>query len=302
MNKENRSFIDEFNPFRLCREILQQWKRILAVAVIAAVIVLPLSLLQVKRTYQASFQMLVDIPGLFQQVAQDENLVDDTVSNNNKMTADTPDQDATDADALNADAEPVDAAIPGANVPAPQPNKPQNNTNSSDKKELDALEASTMRLQNLTNTYVNLLSSNIVLQPVVESLDLDIEYKDLRYNFSAQTMGTSPIITVTIWNDDAKVVEEIAEETARLAPDILHDVVSEGTCKVISKPLIEKYSSTFSIVKSNTIQAAVLGAFLTILWICVRFLMNNYIEDDSDVKKYLDLPLVGVIPSVKEVQ
>ncbi len=279
MNKENNRFIDEFNPFRLCREILQQWKRILAVAIIAAIVVFPLSLKRVTRTYQASFQMLVDIPGLFQKAEEEDSMANDiSVS------------DYSDSSFIALDASSDSASQSGT------PQKP------SGKKGMTSLEAATMHLQNLTATYASLLSSNVVLQPVVESLEADLEYKDLRSNFSAEPMGTAPVITVTIWHDDAKVAEEIAMATTDLAPDILHNIAPEGTCTVIGKPLVEKYSSTASIVKSNTVQAAVLGAFLSILWICIRFLLNNYIEDDSDVKKYLDLPLVGVIPSVKEVQ
>ncbi len=171
--------------------------------------------------------------------------------------------------------------------------------NKSDKNEIT--EEDIALAKSLVETYASVIQSNVVLEPIIDILDLDMTYSDLSGMVSVRTEEHSQILQVSVRGNDEALVESIAQQIARVPPQLLSKTARAGFCQMFSQ--IETVQTGVSpSVKKVTVLAAFLGAFLAIGLLLLRFLFSDYIENDEDVQGYLNLPVVGVIPAIKEVK
>lgn len=156
--------------------------------------------------------------------------------------------------------------------------------------------------QNLVATYSIIIKSNTVLNRVIDSLDLDMEYKDLYEMISVAAVDNTQIMRVAVRNPDIELATKIVGEIAVVAPDIIVDTAEAGSCKVISQVMSDTKPVSPNI-KRNTALAMGLGLMLSIIVVVlISITRERNIIGDSDVQKYLDLPVLGVIPDVEEVK
>lgn len=152
--------------------------------------------------------------------------------------------------------------------------------------------------QNLVATYSIIVKSNTVLDQVIEKLGLDLEYRDLYDMVYVNAMDDTQIMRIAVRDTDPARAEKIVTQLAEIAPDIIVDAAEAGSCKVISKvATTEKpvYPST----KRNVAISMAIGFLLSVVFVAIRELTKEVnIVDDSDVQKYLGLPILGVIPEV----
>ncbi len=155
--------------------------------------------------------------------------------------------------------------------------------------------------KSLVETYASVIRSNVVLNPIIDILNLDMTYSDLRSMVSVRTEDNSQILQVSVRGNDKALVESITQQIAHVPPQLLSKTARAGSCQVFSQIETEQTGVSPSVQKI-TVLAAFLGAFFAIGLLLLRFLCSNYIENDEDVQGYLNLPVVGVIPAIKEVK
>lgn len=154
--------------------------------------------------------------------------------------------------------------------------------------------------QNLVSTYSVILKSNTVLNQVIDRLNLEITYDDLESNVYVNAVDDTQIMRVAVRNSDKELSASIVNEIASVAPDIIVDTVEAGSCKVISQVMTSDSPVTPNIPK-NTILAAAIGLMVAIILITLLTVFKvKKIVDDNDVQKYIDLPILGVIPEVED--
>lgn len=154
--------------------------------------------------------------------------------------------------------------------------------------------------QNLVSTYSVILKSNTVLNQVIDRLNLEITYDDLESNVYVNAVDDTQIMRVAVRNSDKEQSASIVNEIASVAPDIIVDTVEAGSCKVISQVMTSDSPVTPNIPK-NTILAAAIGLMVAIILITLLTVFKvKKIVDDNDVQKYIDLPILGVIPEVED--
>lgn len=71
--------------------------------------------------------------------------------------------------------------------------------------------------------------------------------------------------------------------------------VEAGSVKLISQAAVTPDPVSPNVMK-NTAIAALLGLVVSVGIVVLRELLDNKIKTEDDVRKYLDLPVVGVIP------
>ena len=156
--------------------------------------------------------------------------------------------------------------------------------------------------QNLVSTYSVIVKSNTVLDQVIEKLGLDLKYRDLYDMVYVNAVDDTQIMRIAVRDTDPVRAEQIVSELAKISPAIIVDAAEAGSCKVISKVTTSErpvYPST----KRNVALAMAIGLLLSILYAVLRELTREvHIVDDSDVQKYLGLPIIGVIPEVERTK
>lgn len=153
--------------------------------------------------------------------------------------------------------------------------------------------------KNLVSTYAIIMKSNIILDEVIDNLNLDMTYNELSKKVTVEAVNSTQVMQLAVTDPDPEQAVEIVEEISEIAPAVLVDALEAGSCKVISKVAASNGPVSPSTGR-NTVLAAMVGMVLAVGFVVLKSLLQNYIEDDADVQKYLELPVLGVIPEIEE--
>ena len=148
----------------------------------------------------------------------------------------------------------------------------------------------------LTQDYENIIKSRHVLVEVIDNLGLKVDYETLYDMVEVSNPEDSHIIQI-------RVTCEVADDAVTIANEVLHVGVEE-IYKVIgsSEPSIldESEAQYVEDVKPSTLKyvaiGALLGAVLSCGVIAIRVIMDSSLKTEEDVKRYLGLPVLAVIP------
>lgn len=94
---------------------------------------------------------------------------------------------------------------------------------------------------------------------------------------------------------DPEWARQVCEQIITVAPNVIKEAVEAGSVKVISNPSLATEPVSPNIMK-NTMLAAAVGFVLVIGIIVLQVLLDNKINTEEDVTKYLDMTVLGVIP------
>ena len=154
--------------------------------------------------------------------------------------------------------------------------------------------------KNLVSTYSIIIKSNTVLNQVIENLGLNEEYDTLRHKVYVSAVDDTQVMRIAVRDEDSANATQIINEIASIAPDVIVDAVEAGSCKVISQVVTSDGQVTPNVMK-NTVIATAIG-FLVVMTavILINAFRVKKIVTEDDLKKLTGLPILGVIPEVKE--
>lgn len=147
----------------------------------------------------------------------------------------------------------------------------------------------------LVSTYSIIIKSDTVLQQVIDNLGLNLTYAQLNKRVTVAAVDDTQVMRITVQSDSPEWARQVCEQIITVAPDVIKEAVEAGSVKVISNPSLATEPVSPNIEK-NTILAAAVGFVLVIGIIVLQVLLDNKINTEEDVTKYLDMTVLGVIP------
>ena len=155
--------------------------------------------------------------------------------------------------------------------------------------------------QDLADVYAIIIKSDIVLQPVIDDLGLNMSYEKLSKSISVSTVNSTQVIEISMQNTDAKFAESVVAEIVKVAPPIIADKVEAGSVKVISESKISNNGNAVSPnTKKNALLGAMVGFVLTLAVVFLKEFFNNTFKTENDILNTLNIPLIGIIPEIDE--
>lgn len=152
--------------------------------------------------------------------------------------------------------------------------------------------------KNLVDTYSIIIKSDTVLDKVIDNLDLDMDYSNLVGRINVAAVNSTQVMRISMQDPNPETARAIVSEITKIAPNVIQEAMEAGSVKVISDARASE--SPVSPSKSkNMILAGVLGLILSVGVIVLRDMFNNTFKDDEDIRKYLGLAVLGVIPRVE---
>lgn len=149
----------------------------------------------------------------------------------------------------------------------------------------------------LVSTYSIIIKSDTVLQQVIDNLGLNLTYAQLNKRVTVAAVDDTQVMKITVQSDSPEWARQVCEQIITVAPDVIKEAVEAGSVKVISNPSLATEPVSPNIMK-NTMLAAAVGFVLVIGIIVLQVLLDNKINTEEDVTKYLDMTVLGVIPQV----
>lgn len=153
--------------------------------------------------------------------------------------------------------------------------------------------------QKLVSTYGELVKSRKVTDKVIENLDLPISYNVFRDKVSVNLVKDTEIIKIQVVDNVPSLAMEIANETALVFIDSVKEIM-----KVENVQIIDIAQEPKNPIKPrpmlNMAISAILGLMMGVFFAFLKEFLDNSIKTADDVAKYLELPVMGVIPMVDE--
>lgn len=149
--------------------------------------------------------------------------------------------------------------------------------------------------QQLMQTYVELASTNNLIESALESINLDKDIEDVLENLSVVQKENTQILEISYKSIDSKesfdVVNAITNEFIKVSRDIIPNVNIE----IIDDAQIAKEPLTNNLLR-NLVVAFIGGCILSVSLVLLMDFFNNTFNSKEDVERNLGLPIIGVIP------
>lgn len=150
----------------------------------------------------------------------------------------------------------------------------------------------------LSEDFSVLAKSRPVLEAVIDKLDLNYSYEALVGMIGISNTGSSRILNFTVTNADPKLAKEIADALAEEAADRVAYIMNSDKPKILELAVVPKAPSSPNVGK-NTMMGGLAGACLAMGVILLLHLMNDTIQTEEDVRKYLNLNTLAAVPLEK---
>ncbi len=147
----------------------------------------------------------------------------------------------------------------------------------------------------LTKDYAELISSRYVLEEVIQTLELKMEYKDLQRKVSVRTPEDTRVIYITVKDNDQVMAMNIANSVREAASRHIENVMDIDAVNVVETANMPVEKASPSCMRWMLVGGA-LGCFFVCAFLLIRFLLDDTIKSSEDVEKYLGLTTLGLIP------
>lgn len=164
---------------------------------------------------------------------------------------------------------------------------------SSDTESVDYNELEIAR--RITDTYLVVLKSDVVLDAVAERCELGYTTGQIRSMISASAVDETPIIKMTITNADPAHALEVANVIAEAAPARIAAYLEGSAVRILDYPTMPSAPS-YPSYRNNVMIGAVVGLVLSCLVIIVKDMLDVHIKTEEDLEELSNLPILGIIP------
>ena len=146
----------------------------------------------------------------------------------------------------------------------------------------------------LTKDYSVLITSRPVLENVIENLGLKMGHKSLKGRISVDNPEDTRLLFITVTMNDPQQAKAVVDELSIVASEFIGDKMEVTPPKIIEQG--EMGSKNGPSVSKNATMGFLAGAFLVCVIIVVLELLNDTIQKEDDIERYLGVPTLAVIP------
>lgn len=150
--------------------------------------------------------------------------------------------------------------------------------------------------QQLVGTYSIILKSSKVLDKVISDLSLDTDSTKLAKNISVDGVDQTEVIQIAVRDQDPDMAEKIENDIIKVAPSVIIKTVKAGSVEIVSPAETDKRPVSPNVFL-NTIIALCTGILISVLISFLIESLSNKFYSDEDIQKYLNLTVLGIIPS-----
>lgn len=156
--------------------------------------------------------------------------------------------------------------------------------------------------QQAVTSYVSVVNSAIVMDPVVSELDLPISSQALAKQVSAESPADTVLINVSVTDPDPQMAQKIADTTSAVFSDVISnkiEAVSDGGPARVQVEVIQPArlpdAPVSPNVKRNLALGLVLGLGIGVVAAVLRSVLDTRVRSKEDISAITQLPVVGTI-------
>ena len=147
----------------------------------------------------------------------------------------------------------------------------------------------------LTNDYEIMITSRPVLQEAIEELGLEISYKRLRDMITISNPNDSRMLIISTLQADPELAKNVVDTVAEISSEYIAEKMEVTAPKIIEEGEVPIFQSSPNLLR-NTAIGGMLGILAAVFLICVAVILNDSIQTEDDIERYLQLPVLAVVP------
>lgn len=154
--------------------------------------------------------------------------------------------------------------------------------------------ASSMKL---VDTCTIIVRSRTVLQPIINALGINETCESLAGKISISSVNETPVMQLIVQYGDLEMAKAITAKILEVAPALIVETIEAGSVKTVE----DVGASTTPIMPSvsgTAIKYGIVGFALAAALFVGLFLLDNTFHTERELKNMLDLPVLGIVPSV----
>lgn len=157
-----------------------------------------------------------------------------------------------------------------------------------------------MIAQQITDTYINVLQSDAVLEKVaMQSSRNSDTAQTLRSMMSVSAIENTSIINVHVTSVDPVRAQQIANLIARHAPQPMAEYIEGSSVRILNYAGLPTTPSSPN-TRQNVLFGALLGLLLAAAAVWIRSALDVRIKTEDDLNQISDIPVLGAIPNFDE--
>ena len=137
----------------------------------------------------------------------------------------------------------------------------------------------------LTNDYKVVITSRPILEEVAKELDLDWDYETMKQMVTIDNPTGTRILKISITDNTL----------AKVSSQYIGDIMEMVPPKMIEEGVVAAEPSSPN-VKKNVVVGAIMLLFLTASVLTVQMILNDTVQVEEDVERYLEIPVLALIP------
>ena len=151
----------------------------------------------------------------------------------------------------------------------------------------------------LVNTYVNIISSDTVLEKVITEAGMNLNVAQVRKMMSSSVVDETEMFKVVVTTHDPQMSMDLANAIARVAPAEISAIIEGSSAKIIDYAKLPTAQSSPNYTR-NTVLGAVVGLVLSVLVLTMVMMLDRSIKSEADLLHICNAPLLGCIPDMTE--
>lgn len=153
----------------------------------------------------------------------------------------------------------------------------------------------------LTVDFQIIAKSREVLEAVIDDCDLQMSTGALSGSLTVTNPTDSHMLTITVSNANPELAARIANSMADILRQQVADIMNTDKPSTVERAVVPTRPSSPSLT-GNIEKGALVGLVLVLAFLVVRFLLDDTISTEEDVRKYLGLNTLATIPYDKALK
>ena len=152
----------------------------------------------------------------------------------------------------------------------------------------------------IAEDYRFIITSRSVLNKVIEDLQLDLNYDQLKAMINVTNPNGTHIIRTSVKTGDLELSRDIANKLLSVSIERIYQVVGASEPSVIDyseASAVEDVSPSF---RKFLLIGTLVGFLVVAVIVIVRVIMNSTLRTEEDIEKYLNLTVLAAIPYYDE--
>lgn len=145
----------------------------------------------------------------------------------------------------------------------------------------------------MVNNYIEILKGNNIQSQAADELSMETSEVKAALTISNQT--NTQIISITAITTDPELSKQIVDAVVKVFRKEVKETLNVNNIAVVDQAEVATAPVSPNL-KMNLIIGALLGGFISVGYLFIKFMLDTHIHNKEEAEKYLGIPMLGSIP------